>query len=957
MFAKRVIVHQLVSALVLQTAFVVHATDILQGDSNVADQSFKQPIKEFCQGSQGRMYVGAYATGAQEYSVALASSNIPKFFPIAPQKVFTPSGVEIDNPLYNAKITHMGIMYGVDMASLVGSTIDRILAVTQASPANIYLIDSVLPNHIEQLALSGVKDASGIDTQEIIKVTSDNPFWIFGAVTDSVNPNFGSGNSGIALVVREQSAANAENSQTSLIRLRQIDAQLGKPTPDPLTRAALLNDQNSSVRIGLSAVEFLNNAVDIHWNADVGCLFTALNVHATGNADEGAQAIVLGKFIADPNDNNMLKLVFVKITPDSLFTTANNIVGAIGNDVSISIHQAVSLYTSTVVNYLVILGGVGTSATTQRNVYALPIVKNQDDPRFNGMLASKYALPVTFYHSGCPTRVANRGFIQPAIAPDQLFTENDAAIKVGNGQMTEGDITSIMVYGDAVYAVVSETDAAHRPGVFYSQALFDSFGRIKCWTRWARVSGNFYDHCYGIMLDRISGNLNLLIGADANSIQTVKRTTWSSGDAQGMKNLVTWFNTIFTGQNGGIQGLSDVPFGTPGLKDISLLVAVGLDHVALAQTGNFVGGTLIPLGGTTIAVNPQRYTNGTINTLLPANTNAIEISGGELQNLGALTSSAITRVDNNGYLFVGGISGLAILTNAAGYSWDAVTGLGNNLTGLTLGLAFKKIGSFSQIRKLIADHDHKLLYVLSDSQLVRLDLQASNFATGELKVTTLADTGNPPFTSQDTFHDVIASRSLCLLGTSTGLYINGPTVDVRQAQSVENMQWQSYHLPEQLCTAQQLFGVSVDYTMSSLTTGTGGNIYVLDTQASKNRAVEYRLTINTQTGVPGVPYSVEMFPDLFIKDQGSYFVAFNGYRNWVYTNGALFFECLNRTLCMDPLLALLNARVRTAVRFGGTSHEVVPINLSSANVIQPLIRSSASGALLLAQNNVLSVNE
>ena len=49
-----------------------------------------------------------------------------------------------NNPLFDAQINHMTLMYGVNSMSFPGESFDRIAAVTQAEPTTIYLIDSIL---------------------------------------------------------------------------------------------------------------------------------------------------------------------------------------------------------------------------------------------------------------------------------------------------------------------------------------------------------------------------------------------------------------------------------------------------------------------------------------------------------------------------------------------------------------------------------------------------------------------------------------------------------------------------------------------------------------------------------------------------------------------------------------------------------------------------------------------
>ena len=56
-----------------------------------------------------------------------------------------------------------------------------------------------------------------------------------------------------------------------------------------------------------------------------------------------------------------------------------------------------------------------------------------------------------------------------------------------------------------------------------------------------------------------------------------------------------------------------------------------------------------------------------------------------------------------------------------------------------------------------------------------------------------------------------------------------------------------YALPEGLCTAKQIFSITQTGREQDLTTGVGGNIYILDTNHGQHQAMVHRFTINTQS--------------------------------------------------------------------------------------------------------------
>ena len=269
-------------------------------------------------------------------------------------------------------------------------------------------------------------------------MTSYNDSLIYAAVTDHNSDTFGQGNSGIAIVARQQ--IKREENQPTSVKLAQIDAVRTTTSATGLARAALLNNESNALHIGNSTISILNNAVDLNWYSNIRCLYTALTINAQGSPAQGGQAIVVGMWAQDTiktaDDKNFVRSAFLlrSITFPSVFAPGvNNIVGSIGDNVTIAIHQTRPLLTTTVLNYLVILGGVGTQDQTRRSVYALPLVKRAD--LFNGMLAKKDAVPHTFYHEGSEVRIAERGFIDLATKPGDLFTADDKAVQVGHGPM------------------------------------------------------------------------------------------------------------------------------------------------------------------------------------------------------------------------------------------------------------------------------------------------------------------------------------------------------------------------------------------------------------------------------------------------------------------------------------------------------------------------------------------
>lgn len=968
----------LISSLIMVTVLQSHCAIVLKGDSTVIGETFTQPISSYLQGGNNLFYVAAHTSGAQDFSLALLDPYKNEFIPMTPAQATLDGETTGTSPLYDAQIDLLAVLSGVNNLSLHNSIINKVAAVTHAEPATVYLVDSLLPDKTELLSVRKIKDAQEQESKGILSIVGDNNRYVFAAVKGHDSDTFGEGSSGIAInaltIVKEK-----QDSQEKTY-FRQIPAYFIESNYTNRVIASPLNNQSNSIRINNPTIQILDNAIHLNWTDNLQCLYTALHINAQGTESDGGMAVVIGSWLDEkieiPNpdtaaDNSDKKENNTKDASDKkekkeiishsfilkgiAFASAfqigvNNIIGSRGSDVTVSIHQTRTLNTSTALTYLVVLGGLGAADQTKQTVYALPVVKK--DGIYNGRLAKKDAIPETHYQKGI--MAIERAFTVPAINPGDLYTADDSTVQVGHGPMTEGDIISIMTYNDAVYAVV-HPNAGNKPGIFYSQALFDSLGRIKEWTAWKRAYTHANDYIFGAALSQQTGNIIVLTGPSPDAIHTVRQTTWKDKDTTLSAQLTDWENSSFSTEINGIQGIFDIPIGTPGLRDISLLITTGNKRIALAQTSVENNGVQQPLLGQSLARNPDIFDNGTIDHQLAADTNAIVITSGALSEIGIIKASAITAYNNHGYLFVGGTDGLAVLVNDQGYSWDALIGLGNNLAGLTAGTSFKKIGSYSFIRKLICDETQGLLYVVSDSTFDRIDIQASNFITDDIHKTTLAAQGQPPLDMYDTIKDVVVSRSLCILGTSNGLYQNYSSSDIRITKGTD-INWQKIPLAEGLCTARQIFCVSYSGREQDLTSGNGGNIYILDTNLGKNRAMVHRFTIERIENSQG-SYTVKSLPDFFIEDIPTYFVQFSGYRNWIYTNGALFFQERDRTTQYNPLLALLPAYVKSGLRFGGNREEIIPISVQGADIIQPIVALSSSGSWFLAQNNILSVNE
>lgn len=947
MVVSRFSVHFCVYPIILFTSFFVSAADIIKGDSDTKLSSFVNPIKVCSVGHYSRFYVGASQPGAKEFALAgmLPESNY--FFPAAPVNVNLNEVENQQNPLYNSAIDTMAMLYGVEPNGAIDVKIDRLVVTCQKAPSTVYVVTTDTdPSKIRMLSNDSVKDASGIQpTSRIVQLTANNGTIIFAAVNDQQEQVFGNGNSGIAILapVTIQSKKGDETSVAT--QLIQIDADPALSTENG-ARAAILNNSSDCLKIGKDArIEIVNNNIDMYWSSGPDVLYLGLAVQARNNEEQsGARALIAGHYYYG-------KLLLKPIAPDSAFDGKNNIIGGRGSDIAITIHQVRSILTTTDCNYVVVLGGYDSCGNSHRMVYALPVVINQSDPLVHGMLAKKGSGLQDIYDKDVPDQIVLRRFISPAQQPGDLYTADDIEVQVGHGPLQEGDISQIFPLNDAVYAVVTNPDDGYKGGIFHSQAIFDELGRIKEWTKWSRVGGNFYDYIHYAHIDQQTGNTIMVCGQTPSAINMVKRTKWGGGDKQGLEQLVAWLNSNFNQENAGIGGLAEFTHNTPGLKNINVLVAMGNNRVALAQ---LTTNNNCPLGGSDVARAPVEYSDGVIDKKVPHDSTAVLISGGSLNACGSLCASTITADGARGFLFVGGSKGLAVLLGDHDCSWLIAEGLTDNFSGLLPGTAFRTIGSYKFVRALIADDERAVLYVICDDRVDRINICQSNFKENCIDVQTIAQRGVAPFGSYETFFDGAFSKNSVVLGTSSGLYCTETTVDVRTVTHAQDVSWIKVHLPEGLSTVKYMQFVSSTGRRQDYARSRGGNIYVLDTHNGKNRAMVHRCAIDVQDTTAA---TMSILPDHFLSGTPSYYVEFDGCRDWIYNDGMLFFHAKKRSGLEMPLIELLSVRVRIGHRSGGSNNCPVPVDLDQTNNVRPMIRLSSSGALLLAKDDKLVVNE
>lgn len=895
----------------------------------------------------GTFYTGALKPGvAGEFALARTFDTTPCFDPFALQKATINCAADQDNPLFNAAITQLATF---PVPQNMGGNSFFPIAVTQDRPADLFVITDKVGNRVCMLALSDIKDADpagGQTTRGIIGVQSfvnANGMIeaIFAAVKPDDSDDFGQPGSGVA-VVQFTNVQIEEQQQTVLMQIN-ADPDSALPVTDAI--ASPFDITSDSLKIDGDLVS-IDNIIDMHYSTRLQRLYVALKVQGGPNATDGARAVAVGRLVDQ-------KLTFVAIAPNNVFTDADKIVGGTGANTQVSIHNVRTMFTSTALDYLIVVGGNGAPDDTQQMVFALPLVNTlltTTNEETQGILANVNIAPVDVFTNNnedpCqvnPQLFLGRVFPDPATEPDQVYTSADVKAIVGGGPLPFGPITDINVSGDAVFVSVADAINDEKPGLFYSQALFDDMtGVIAAWTPWQRVAGTT-DKAFGLSYEQGLGSFSWLTGATDQAIKTVKRTQWGMGAEQGLANLVTVISGLLPQECAGVQGFFNLPCNTPGLFDISAFIATGLQQVVLIESGQVNNGVLCPNGGD-FQTDLQRFTDGQITQNFPVgNVRVVSISGGVLADIGPIIAAAIGVNDmtQQGYLFVGGACGLAVLAQENGDGWSTVTGLGKNFDGLVDGMRFITLDEYCFVRKLIFDEG--FLYVLTDTRLDRIDVAASDFSTGTLSVVTVATLDDIMRSGDGTLLDLVVSGKFAILAASTGLYRVGNDANIQTAANNSEVDWTQVVIPEGISVVQFLQSIASTIVPNGLAKNNVGNLYINDAYRGLDVSQLNRYRVESVVNMPVSDCTIEPLPDIRIKDILTAFRLFSGFRGMALYDGTDLFSSRDRMQTSPPVVFNRNT--------------LLPLDIATASTVSSMVRSSASGAWLVSGDFGLRVNE
>ncbi len=925
---------------------VAHPAIVVTGNTD-GPTSFTFSIGSHARGvNGGTFYTGALKPGvAGEFALARTFDSLPCFEPFACEKATINCMTDLDNPLFNAAITQLALF---PVPQNMGRMIFFPIAVTQDRPADLFVINDKVGNRLCILALSNVKDADPLGGQTTREIIGVQPFVnangmteaIFAAVKPNDSDDFGQPGSGVA-VAQFVNVKVEEEQQTVLMQIN-ADPESALPITDAI--ASPLDITSDSLKIDGDLVS-IDNIIDMHYSTRLQRLYVALKVQGGPNATDGGRAVAVGRLVDQ-------KLTFAQIAPNNVFTNADKIVGGTGASTQVSIHNVRTMQTSTSLDYLIVVGGNGAPNNTQQMVFALPLVNTlltTINEETQGTLANVNIDPEDVFTNNSqdpceanPQIFRGRVFPEPATEPGQVYTSADVKAVVGGGTLPFGPITDINVSRDAVFVSVADAINDEKPGLFYSQALFDDTGIIASWTPWQRVAGTT-DKAFGLSYEQELGSFSWLTGATNQAIKTVKRTQWGMGAEQGLANLATVISGLLPQECAGVQGFFNLPCNTLGLFDISAFIATGLQQVVLIESGQVNNGVLCPNGGD-FQTDLQIFTDGQITQNFPVGTvRVVSISGGALADIGPIIAAAIgvNDITQQGYLFVGGACGLAVLAQENGDGWSTATGLGKHFDGLVDGMRFVALDEYCFVRKLIFDEG--FLYVLTDTRLDRIDVAASDFSTGTLSVVTVATLADILCETIGTLLDLIVSEKVALLAASTGLFRVGNDANIQTAANSAEVDWTQVEIPEGISVVQFLQSIASTVVPNGLAKNTIGNLYINDAYRGFNMAQVNRYRVESVVNMPVSDCTIKPLPDIHIKDILTAFRLFSGFRGMAIYDGTDLFSSRDRMQTNPPVVFNRNTQL--------------PLDIATALTVSSIVRSSASGAWLISGDFGLRINE
>ena len=521
--------------LLLHATHTTHTTIIAQGNATLSSNTFVQVVGPTTfNPATGTFYVGLGATGGTTFSLSKVARNSG-----SSTSTFTDIASSTSTPALSSAAIEF-----LTLAMKEGDTNPNLAGVilnTGLDQTIVFASNNDGTTATESAALLDAANGSGVNgdtTAGIVQIAANENFIFAG-----VRPNggsFGSTDGGIAVV---------DIDQTDLT-LTQVAAVSG----DTGIKAKDLDPATTEVIIG-GTPTIVANQLALHWDDRLERLYMGLQL-TTGAG--GSKSVVVGRV------SSAGVLDFSSIGPDALFTGVLKMVGSTTGATTLSIQHICTMHCSTGPSYLIINGGNGTAATTGNTIFALPLLDTPTVVATHGTLADK------------DSALTNGKFtVVPTVATD-LPLSTDAPVLVGRNPLpavANKVVTDMQIVGDTVYVAVNNEDTTadnnNDSGIFYSQAQFDTTGKITSWTPWAKRLFPFdgfpsittpTGRVTTFAIDGVNGKTWAVEGSARTAVGS---TSWATSGPD----TTSLTNQLNLKLAKGCFSVLDLPQGTPGFGD------------------------------------------------------------------------------------------------------------------------------------------------------------------------------------------------------------------------------------------------------------------------------------------------------------------------------------------------------------------------------------------------------
>lgn len=823
---------------------------------------------------------------------------------------------------------------------------DRAFFATHEDPSVLYFLEK---NHDKYTLLStdSLLDAQGqheCPSAGIIKlesVTTDNHY-IFAALK-AHQGNFGDKGGGIGLVSykselvttsslesiesKDEKDQKDEKNESAPKTLMQYLSVFDTQTGTQKGNKALALDKDTPALTINGGIDFIQpNVVDMYWDPYLSCLYVALQIKTSDQADmtQGGRALLIGRVKEG-------RMTFDPIAPENAFSGDQLIIGATGPNQYVSLHKLSPMITSTFFNYIIIIGGNGKPEETNNKVHALPLVKKSlisnslpvgsSDPE-QGTLAKKNggAQP-------CPLRNNRSSGItltQPAQDSADMYICTDNAVRVGADVELPGPVKDIITVNDTVLVIVNTSTSSI---IFRSQAIIDHTGYIAAWTPWQR---HYVSNHTLLSFQPRNDIIAALVQKDSTTYAVEKIPFFAlqrrDDTNKPLSGIIDLLNNEFPPEKGGIQGISGHTYRSDEHTEHTVLIATGDKKVALVKTGCIIDNASVnPVS--TFTTQDICYTeNGIIDPCQDPYT-ILVFQSEVLDDLGPICCADLINDGKEQWLVVGGSTGLAVLSTEDGSGLPLSDGH-EKLPRCNAPMSFKKIGSQPFVQKIM--HDDSFMYILSRNSIERIALNKNNFVYFQAPTLTLASSKNLGF-----FSDMLIGGDSMIVATKNTLLKTAQESTIKKAITSSEISWEKIDLPynKNLKLTRLML---IPSTSNQDTLFEKSQLYVLAGCASQEFSSLYRFY-----GENGLFHPL---PDYSSPEEPTAFLNYSSFRHIIATNGIIVIAAQNIKRNKKPLLThdFLNPlwfRTRFHIRPTVTS-----INNPGTTSITSIIHEPCTGA-------------